>query len=349
MRNLGAIFIQQGRLSEGESHSQRALAVAPGMAEAQRNLAILHLLQGDFARGWAEYEARWRCGDLTLPDYEQPMWNGESIQGRTILLRCEQGLGDTLQFIRYAKLLKKRGARVLAAVQSVLLPILRDVEGVDQWIDSEQPLPEFDVYAPLLSLPRAFDRNLNNVLADVPYLSADPQRVKSWSQRLDGEGLRIAIAWQGSRDHKTDYLRSLPLAALRPLAEIPGVRLISVQKGDGQEQLEDVGFPVAAFDDLDGDGAFLDTAALLTNVDLIVSTDSAIGHLAGALARPTWLALALTPDWRWLLDREDSVWYPQTRLFRQTAIRDWDGVVEQMATALRAHLDGAEPLIARNE
>jgi tetratricopeptide (TPR) repeat protein len=335
---LGLALADVGRPDEALAAYARALELAPGHHEAHLNRALLWLQQGDFARGWPEYEWRWGSSELAQRPFPQPRWDGGPLEGRTILLHAEQGLGDTIQFARYAPLVKARGGTVVLACQRPLRPLLRGCSGVDHFVAQGDPLPAFDVHAPLMSLPLLFGTDLGSIPACVPYLHADPTLVETWRPRLAAlGGLTVGIAWKGSDKNRTDHLRSIPLEAFEALAAVPGVRLVSLQKGPAGEQLGAVAgrFPVAELPGLDEGGAFLDTAAVLRSLDLVVCCDSAVGHLAGALAAPCWLALACAADWRWLLGRADSPWYPRHRLFRQARPGDWAALFDRIADALR--------------
>lgn len=264
-----------------------------------------------------------------------------------MLLLSEQGLGDTIQFVRYAAVLKERGARVVLECQSRLAALMRTVAGVDQVVARGEPLPPFDVHARLLTLPGMLGTTPDTAPAAVPYVGAEPARVAEWRERLDGmgPGLKVGIAWQGSKGYKGDRLRSVALREFAPLALVDGVRLVSLQKGHGAEQLDDgnAQFSVLRLEGLDeASGAFVDTAAVMRCLDLVVTTDTSIAHLAGALGVNVWVALQRVPDWRWMLDREDSPWYPTMRLFRQRRAGAWPDVFARMADGLR-QLAGAAP------
>ncbi|HVS40370.1 MAG TPA: hypothetical protein VMS17_32735, partial [Gemmataceae bacterium] len=265
-------------------------------------------------------------------------WDGGPLQGRTILLHAEQGLGDTLQFIRYAPLVKAKGGHVVVQCQGSLIPLLSRCAGVDSLVPWGAKPPPFDVYAALLSLPALLGTTLSNIPNEVPYLHADPALVEHWRRQLAiVPGFKVGVAWQGSIRHAWDRHRSVPLSSFAPLAAVPGVRLISLQKGPGSEQAQGpLPFPIADFGDLVDrtGGAFMDTAAILPHLDLVISVDTAVAHLAGALGAPVWLALHHTPDWRWLLNRSDSPWYPSARLFRQPAPGEWAPVFREIAKAL---------------
>ena len=271
--------------------------------------------------------------------FRQPRWDGSSLQGQTILLFAEQGLGDTLHFIRYAPLVKQTGATVIVQCQGPLLRLLSTCAGIDCLVPEDAEPPGFDVQAPLPSLPGLARTTLASIPAQLPYLSADPELRVRWQEALSGvRDFKVGIAWQGNTGHKRDRQRSVPLLAFLPLARIPDVRLVSLQKGPGREQLYEHPDHLAVLDMADQLGDFADTAALMSNLDLVVTVDTAVAHLAGALGLPVWVALPLCPDWRWLLEREDSPWYPSMRLFRQTTLGDWSGVFDRLTRALRQHV-----------
>jgi FkbM family methyltransferase len=342
--NLGNTLRDLGRPGEAEALFDQAIRIKPDYVDGHWNRSLLWLLRGDFARGWPEYEWRWRLRTFPGKNFPQPRWDGGPLGGKTILLHAEQGLGDVLQFVRYAPLVKRRGGTVVVQVQPPLLRLLTGAPGIDVLLPEKGPLPPFDVHAPLLSLPLLFGTDLKSIPADVPYLRADPALVEQWRARLaDHPGFRVGVAWKGSDKHKRDHARSVPLAAFEALARVEGVRLVSLQKGAGSEQLRELAgrFPVAELPGLDENGPFVDTAAVLTCLDLVVCCDTALGHLAGALGVPCWLALMAVPDWRWLLGRDDSPWYPRHRLFRQDKTGDWQGVFRRIADALSARAAGA--------
>ena len=336
--NLGLALSEQGKLDEAVACYRRALALKPDHAKAHWNQSLLTLLTGDFERGWAEYEWRWKIEEQHFQRriFSQALWDGRPLAGRTILLHAEQGLGDTIQFIRYVSLVKERGGRIVLECQPSLLPLLADFPGVDRLLARGQALPAFDVQAPLLSLPGILGTTLDSIPAQVPYLRADPERVQSWRKKLEAlDGFKVGIVWQGNPQVKADRQRSIDVRYYEALAQVEGVRLVSLQKGPGTEQLQRR-FPIFDLGDrLDAGGAFLDTAAVMMNLDLVISSCTSVPHLAGALGVPVWLALALVPDWRWLLEREDSPWYPHHRLFRQSRPGDWSELFERIAGALR--------------
>ncbi len=340
---LGLTLAELGRPHEAIACHDEALRLDPDRAETRRNRALVWLLMGDYERGWSEFESRWGSKELPRRSFPRPEWDGSPLNGRTILLHAEQGFGDTLQFIRYAPLVRDRGGRVVVACQRPLLRILASCPGIDELVVQGDLIPAFDVHAPLLSLPRLFGTTVATIPANVPYLAADPDLVERWRRELEPvAGFKIGIAWSGSAAYRRDRSRSAPLARFAPLAELPGVQLVSLQKGPGRDQLHAVAgrWPLLDLGDrLDEvSGAFMDTAAVIQNLDLVVAVDSAVAHLAGALAAPVWIATSFVPDWRRHLDREDDPWYPTARLFRQTRRGDWDEVFQRIAESVRPKL-----------
>jgi len=335
--NLGAAMLEQGNTEEALDSFRQAVEHQPDYAAAHMSLGMVYLSLGKFEQGWAEYEWRWQTKEFPARSGPQPRWHGSPLEGKTILLYAEQGLGDTLQFIRYAPLVKKRGATVVVECQPALLRVLSRCPGIDRLVAAGSPLPPFDVQAPFLSLPRIFGTTEANLPADVPYLFADPLLEQRWHDELSTlAGFRVGINWQGNPQHKKDRHRSFPLARLAPLARTPGVQLISLQKGPGSEQVQGTGADLGVVDLEARLDDFADTAAVIKNLDLVVSVDTSVAHCAGALGVPVWVPLPFSPDWRWLQAREDSPWYPTMRLFRQVRPGAWEGVFEAMAQALRA-------------
>lgn len=333
--NLGVCLQELGRHAEAVAAFEAVLAVEPDNAEAAYNRCRSLLAQGLSAGALAAFEVRRRL----------PSWQGtpdgaelESLTqgpGRRVLLTAEQGLGDAIQFSRYAVALAARGAEVTVRVRAPLRRLLSCLPGV-RVIAEAEPLPAYDLHAPLMSLARLFDGQPMGAAA--PYLQADPERAPRWQARIGEIGYRIGIVWQGSTG-MIDRGRSFPLAQFAPLAAIPGVRLIALQKNAGSEQLAHcpIGMRVETLgDDFDaGPDAFLDTAAAMQALDLVIASDTAVAHLAGALGRPVWLALKLAPDWRWGTAGAQTPWYPTMRLFRQADYGDWDGVFALIADAVR--------------
>ncbi|MGE0759444.1 MAG: tetratricopeptide repeat protein, partial [Pirellulaceae bacterium] len=341
--NLGVVLAHQRRVEEATDCFRAAIRRKPEFATAHHNLGIQLLLQGNWEEGWKEYAWRWRCSEFAPRIFRQPLWNGQPLPGGTILLHTEQGMGDTILFIRYAALVKQRVDRVIVQCPACMIPLLSHCAGIDQLVPEDGELPPFDVYAPLLNVPGLVGSVPGNVPADVPYLFADCDRVAWYRDRLMAENaFKVGIVWRGNPNYITDAQRSARLQDFEPVARVPGVRLFCLQKDATAEEwqvmrgrvpLADPGAPapVAA-------GAFVNTAAAMQQMDLIISIDSAPAHLAGALARPVWVALAYAADWRWLRDREDTVWYPTMRLFRQHRPGDWGGVFSRMADQLPAQM-----------
>jgi Flp pilus assembly protein TadD len=336
INNLGVTFRMKGELESAVACYRRALEIRPDLVDAHVNLATVLLLLGDFKTGWPEYEWRWWYRQSGPRSFAQPRWQGEPLEGRTILLYAEQGLGDTIQFIRYAHLVKERGGRVLVECQKALAPLLASCTSIDQLVVHGAPLPPFDLQLPLLSLPLVFGTTVATVPGNVPYLMAKGMLAEHWRQELDSvPGFRVGIAWQGNPETANDRCRSVPLVSFAPLAQAHGVRLISLQKGYGSEQVREATtrFPIIDWTSRldESAGPFMDTAALMTSLDLVVTSDTVIAHLAGALGMPVWVALPFAPDWRWPMGREDSLWYPTMRLFRLRQPGDWGEVFERIA------------------
>jgi tetratricopeptide (TPR) repeat protein len=333
--NLGTALQARGEFDEAYACYEQALELDPQLPDAHFSRATRLLRQRDLERGFAEYEWRWKCKSFSRRRFDVPRWNGEPLGGRTILLHAEQGLGDTLQFVRYAADVARRGGRVLVECPEPLVPLLRSCAGIEQLIPSGQGLPPFDCHCPLMSLPGVLGLSIAE-LARGTYLSVEPARVAAWRDSLAAlDGLRIGVCWQGNPRHLFDAQRSFPLAMLAPLAAVEGVRLVSLQKGAGSEQLAGCGFDVLDLgDELDREAPFLDTAAVIENLDLVVTADTATLHLAGGLGAPTWVALSAHADWRWFVDSADSPWYPSVRLFRQRRLDQWADVFARMAAEL---------------
>ncbi len=374
--SLGALHIRRDEIPEAEAALERALSLKPDYVEPLSNMAVVRrfqndvagwidyceriiathpdfapahdglghalLLSGDFRRGWKEHEWRWRTPD-SVPwrrDFTQPEWDGSSLTGKRILIHTEQGLGDGLQFCRYIPLIKALGAYVIFEVFSELEPIMRTLEGWDELFirrDGMAHLPAFDAHVPLMSLPRLMGTDLNTIPADIPYLSADAAKSAGWRERLAGiaPGLKVGIAWAGLPSHFNDIRRSMPLEAFRPIAEVPSVFLISLQKGVAAEQIK-TSPGIIALDAAPDLNDFTDTAALIVNLDLVVAVDTSVVHLAGALGRPVFILLSYAGEWRWLLHRSDSPWYPTARLFRQPNPGDWQRVVADVRGVIEA-------------
>ena len=332
--NLGSALSDQGDLEEGLRCYQRALEAKPDWATALFYTGLTLLLQGNFAQGWQDYEQRWRLKHWRRREFSQPLWLGEPLEGARILLHAEQGLGDTLQFVRYVPLVAARGGKVILEVPPRLRRLLSGLEGAAEVISRGQDLPEFTWQCPLMSLPLAFGTELATIPADVPYIHADPARVQAWSQRLERTGLRVGLVWAGSPKHVNDRQRSLPLARFTALTQIPGASFYALQKGHAAAETQPLPPGMRLIDLGPEQSNMAETAAIIANLDLVISVDTSVAHLAGALGKPVWILLHYVPDWRWLLHREDSPWYPTARLFRQPKLRDWDPVLQRVEEEL---------------
>jgi tetratricopeptide (TPR) repeat protein len=324
---------------------ERAIGLDPRHAQAHFNKSLCLLLSGDFARGLPLYEWRKEVASAAAGAISGTAWFGQGeVSGRTLFVHADQALGDTIEFCRFAKLAEERGAHVTLAVQPRLRELLSGLSNTMQIVALGEAPGGFDYHCALMSLPLAFRTTLADIPAAVPYLYADPQRAAQWRQRIGAHGFRIGIVWQGSRN-RIDVGRSVPLEMFVRLAAIPGVRLISLQKDDARSRSELRDLPVELLGEQfdSGPQAFLDSAAVMTHLDLVITCDTALAHLAGALGRPTWVALKHVPDWRWLLDRSDSPWYPGMRLFRQSRRGDWDGVFADIHRELSHRVRARRP------
>ena len=338
---MGAVLAEQGSIDDAEKYYHQALEIDPRSAQTHHNLSLVQLTKGNWEEGFKSFEWRWHTSTFENRNFKQPIWNGEKLDNQTLLIYCEQGFGDTLQFCRYIQLVKERAADVVIETPPPLVPILSSCPGAERIVAVGDELPKFDFQAPLMSLARIFGTTPNSVPCTIPYLSAQPDRIEHWKNRLGSEPtFRLGIAWRGSPNYARDKERSVPLGWFAPLARIEGVKLISLHRGDTSDEIVSMKDQFAVVDfgnDLDRNGgAFMDTAAVMKNIDLVISVDSAAGHLAGALGLPVWLILSRVSDWRWMLDRTDTPWYPTMRLFRQTLTRDWTDVSERIESELRA-------------
>ena len=339
--NLGTSLMEQGRLDEAAASYRNAILHKPDYPDPHANLATVLLAQGDMAAGWREYEWRWKMPQM-IPGrrcFAQPQWRGEAAEGRTLLIHAEQGFGDTLQFCRYATRAAAAGLRVIIEAPKPLVRLLRSLSGVDLVMQYGADLPAFDFHCPMLSLPLALGTTVATIPGATPYLCADAARAAFWRARLSaiaGDGPRIGLVWAGNpgvclpAKAAMDRRRSLSLEQMAPLVEIPGMHFFNLQK-DGPASPGR--FPLV---DVMGEmGDFADTAALIVNLDLVISVDTAVAHLAGALGKPVWLLNRFDTCWRWLTGRRDSPWYPTLRLYRQPRPGDWGAVLAEVARDLR--------------
>src|SRR6266513_3972268 len=356
LNNRGTTLRVLKRYEEALASYRKALTIEPDYVPAHWNESLCRLLIGDFERGWEKYEWRWKC-DHVLPatrNFSQPLWLGkEDITGKTILLHAEQGLGDTIQFARYAQAVAQKCAKVILEVEPTLRSLLSEISGAYKVLSRGEPLPEFDFPCPLLSLPLAFNTRPETIPATIPYLGARASVVKRWEDNLGKRNApRVGIVWSGLSANVNDHKRSIALSRLAGLAG-PSVRLVSLQNEVRTEdekalatnkQILHFGSELADFSD---------TAALVSLMDLVVSVDTSVAHLAGALGTPVWILLPFAPDWRWMVDREDSPWYPTARLFRQPKIGDWDSVIhkgrQELSKCFGSDLQPSRPADAPSE
>ena len=341
--NIANAYVDKCDYEQADYCYQQALNLDPDFVGANYSRSMLHLLLGDFRQGWREHDAR-----LNLPGVVQrfsgsertiPMWEGQPIPGKTLLVYGEQGFGDSIQFCRYLPLLQQRVDHLVFEVRPELLRLMRalpgNIECVARRDDLGMPATHFDYHIPLMSLPRIFDTTLETIPAQVPYLHAEAGLMQQWRRRVQGDGLKVGLVWAGSPTHRRDRYRSLTLKQLAPLLNLQNVSFYSLQMGPAAQQIAaapaDIGLvdPGAEITD------FADTAAIIANLDLVISVDTSVAHLAGALGKPVWLLVYSPGEWRWLLDREDSPWYPTMRLFRQGSDGNWELVLQRLVAALQ--------------
>jgi tetratricopeptide (TPR) repeat protein len=331
--NLGNTLLALGRPEEAILSYRRSLADNPESVEARWNMAVAQLLLGRFEEGWQGHEWRFRQPESTPRVFPQPLWDGAPLDGKRILLHAEQGLGDTIQFVRYAQLAQQRGGHVILECQQPLLRLLAGVRGIDQLVASGFPLPGFDCHAPLLSLPRIFRTTLETVPAQVPFIHIGAPDVERWRDVIRSRvgsktGLKVGLTWAGNPGHKNDHNRSLRSQQLSVLEGLDNVVFFGLQKGAAETS------GLETIDLLEPSSDFHDTAAILLNLDLLISVDTSTAHLAGAIGRPVWTLLPFAPDWRWMRDRDDSPWYPSMNLYRQTRRKEWADPLQRVRADL---------------
>jgi Flp pilus assembly protein TadD len=343
--NLGTALTAAGRFDDARAAFRAALAIQPDHPSAHFNLGMSLLTSGEFSEGWPQLEWRWEMDPERAWRHRltRPRWDGHPPEGRRILLYAEQGFGDTIQFVRYVPMVAARSGRVILECQPELVRLLQGVPGVERLIargGCDEALPDHDMHCPLMSLPMVMKTTLQTIPAEIPYLRCDAELSSRWRERLLSGTLNVGLAWAGRPSHTNDRNRSMPLSMLAPLARVPNVSFISLQKehsaspgtpgeGRGEGSLPLIDW-TGELDDL------ADTAALIDNLDLVITVDTATAHLAGALGKPVWVLLPFVPDWRWMLDRTDSPWYPTMRLFRQPALGQWSPVVRDVVQALQS-------------
>lgn len=335
--NLGKVSEVARSLDDALACYEEALRILPHFAEAHISRAMTWLLMGHFKPGWQEYEWRWQGSELPKRDFAQPRWDGFWLDGRRILLYAEQGLGDTLQFLRFVPLVWEAGGTVIVECQPRLAPLLETLPSIDTVIPAGSPLPPFDVQAPLLSLPRIFRTTLETIPQPARF-QVDPKRLAAMRKRIGRARRKIGLVWAGNPVHRHNPYRdrSVGLASFAPLAQVPGLAWFSLQRGPEAAQLSSPppGLRITSLEEDSTD--IIDTAAAIMHLDLVISVDSMLPHLAASLGKPVWVLLPFASEWRWLLEREDSPWYPSLRLFRQSRPGDWAGVIQRVLEALHA-------------
>ena len=333
-RDLGDALQEMGNVEEALVVYDRAISFAPHHIELKGSRIRALLISGKLKEGFAGYD-QWRLElSSQVSRFKQPVWDGSRLEGQTILLYAEpgSGMGDSIQFIRYVPLVIQHGGKVIVECQPSLVPLFEQMSGLQQVLPWGSPLPEFSVQASLLSLPRILGTTLENIPNQCPYLAA-PEPLMFDLPKADLATLKVGLVWGGNPQHSNDRDRACPLSELRPLLNIPGITFYSLQKGIHQEALKSANLPIIDLGDRLHN--FADTAAAIAQLDLVISVDTAVAHLAGAMGKPVWILLSFAPDWRWLMDRTDSPWYPTARLFRQSRRQDWAGVCASVATALQ--------------
>jgi tetratricopeptide (TPR) repeat protein len=327
---LGLIFRITAHLNEALTCYQKVIQLNPDYAEAHWQMANILLLMEDFKNGWKEYEWLWKTEDFKnrKRSFSQPPWQGQDIKGLTILLYAEYGFGDTIQFIRYAPLVAKLGATIIVECQKELASLLKSAEGIQNVISHGEPLPDFDIHCSLMRLPIIFDTSLKNIPANIPYITANPILVEKWRNRIqhDDSRLKIGLVWAGISMPR----KYCSLEAFAPFGQLKDVTFYSLQKGKNKDQIKNPPKGMKLIDYTDEFCDFSDTAAFIENLDLVISIDTSVAHLAGAMGKPVWTLIHFVPDWRWFLNREDSPWYPTMRLFRQSALEDWESVISNI-------------------
>ena len=334
--NLGKTFSDAGRPSEAVAAYNRQLELHPNHLSAQWNRSLANLLLGNLQEGWHQYESHWEATPFKRRKFPHPAWRGEDLAGKTLLIHAEQGLGDTIQMLRYAKIAADRGARVVVECQPELTRLAANARGVAAVLARGEPLPAFDFEIPTMSLPLAFGTTLETIPNQIPYLRAESARISKWQSRLAElpQVRKLGLVWAGGEKNPNNAKRSLALSDCAPLSKIPSIAWISLQKGQAAAQAASAAFPIHDWTNELHD--FADTAALAECLDGVVTVDTAVAHLAGALGKPVWILIPMAPDFRWLMDRTDSPWYPTARLIRQRTHGSWSGSVENLVAELLA-------------
>ncbi|TAN45965.1 MAG: tetratricopeptide repeat protein [Nitrospirae bacterium] len=333
--NLGNALRADGNIEEAIDCYKHSVKNDNSLSYAHWNLAILLLLTGRFDEGWQEYEWRWELKNyITKRDFARPLWDGTDLNGKTILLHTEQGFGDAIQFIRYVPLIEQRGGRIIIECQKELISLFSSIKGIADFKAQGEGLPPFDLHCPFLTIPYIFKTTNENIPSKTPYLTVNNSLVQKWTESagIDRSRFNIGIVWAGNPRNLNDRQRSLSLDLFSAFSGLKNIQLYSLQKGPASEQINSSAIPIK--DPTAEIKDFSDTAALIMGLDLVISVDTAVAHLAGALSRPVWLLIPPIPDWRWQLNREDSPWYPTMRLFRGTKNGQWNDVIERIKNEL---------------
>ncbi|MGR3294282.1 MAG: tetratricopeptide repeat protein, partial [Candidatus Scalindua sp.] len=334
--NMGITLQERGEFTEATASYSRAIELKTDYADAHFNRSLMSLLKRDFKNGWQEYEWRLRTLDYKLRTFQQPMWDGSPLNGKTILVHTEQGLGDNIQFARYLPMVQAQGGRVIFECLENLVCLLKNCDGISEIIE-RAPIPsaQYDTHIPLLSLPGLFNSAPDSMPSAIPYITIDPALIEQWRMQFyHDNSFKVGIVWAGNYHNKRNHIRSCTLTDFAPLLEIPGTSFYSLQKGPASAELNNSpeGLKIINLDSKLND--FADTAAAISCLDMVISVDTAVAHLAGAIGKPVWTLLPFVPDWRWQLERDDSPWYPSMRLFRQTQLYDWNGIFYQVRKSL---------------
>ncbi len=332
--NLGVCYADKGDITSALEYYDKAIELNRNFYDARWNRGLLLLTSGRFEEGWREYECRFKKKSPTDSRvFDKPQWDGSSLKGRRILILSEQGLGDSIQFMRYIPLVKDKVGYVIYECKKELRRLFDDFPGIDEIVEKEKntiPNVKFDTYTYLMSLPGIFNTSLDNIPNKIPYLKANPGLAKNFKLEFNNDNFKVGIVWAGNPEQDNDKNRSTTFEKFKALKNIQGIQLYSLQKGEAEKQLDDS----AIINMADKINDFADTAAIIENLDLVISVDTSVAHLAGAMGKPVWTLLTFMPDWRWLLDRNDSPWYPNMKLFRQQKLGDWDSMFDEVSEEL---------------
>lgn len=350
---LAAALNMEQRYDEAIECYNKTVECAPDYAEAYYSRGMVYLTHGEFAKGWDDYQWRLKTEEIKATlRYDKPWWQGEDFQGKTLLVQAEQGFGDSIQFVRYLPMVKERGGTVILAEKPELIGLFLDLEGIDDLVDIRELTKgnvNYDLYVTLLSLPAIFSTKIDSITARIPYLFAEASKVAYWHDKIKTDAFKIGICWAGSPAHRNDNSRSCALENFTRLAKIKNVRLFSLQKGQAIEQInnwpEDEDMELINLGQQFKD--FTDTAAAIENIDMIISVDTSVAHLAGAMGKTAWALIPYQADWRWMLNRQDCPWYPTIRLFRQKHHSDWDSVFQRVAEQLKILIE--KQMVANKE